>query len=249
MGQAEIHRQEGYQWSVDDAGTLTLDKTDDDEGKIRLDPIWEEYRRFNSMTDGYDTGHGIVGYRQPWFEYRDQIVQVRVGDGVTEIPNGAFESAENLRAVSLPVGLKCIGNRAFAFCKSLTDIALPDGLKSIGAEAFLSCKSLTSVALPDSLYSIGAEAFAFCDSLTRLCVPAGVVIIGKEALEAGTLLEATLPIKYKDDKSIFRFTFPSRPQFNPRLLIRYAKPPKAPEPGKDGSRPAQSLFARLFGKG
>ena len=172
MSQAEIHQQEGYQWSVDDAGTLTIDKADGGDGKIRLKPITESYQKFDPLTDGYDTAWGIVGYQQPWFESRNEILRVRVGDGITEIPNGAFESMKNLRTISLPAGWKSIGNRAFLDCKSLTDITLPEGLEIIWDQAFYSCDCLTNVVLPDSLRSIGKEAFAFCNSLTRLCVPA-----------------------------------------------------------------------------
>lgn len=249
MSMAEIHPQEGYRWSVDEAGTLAIDKADGGDGRIRLEPIWEEYRRFDPMTDGYETGHGIVGYRQPWFESRNEILRVRVGDGITEIPNEAFESMINLQTVSLPAGLRSIGNRAFLGCTSLTDITLPEGLEIIWSQAFYSCKSLTNVALPDGLRSIGDEAFAFCDRLTRLCVPASVTIIGESALEHKALHELVLPIAFKDNPKIFRHTFPSHPEPNPRLRIRYVKPPKAPNPGKDGDKPAKSLFARLFGKG
>lgn len=249
MSQAEIHQQEGYQWSVDDAGTLTIERTEGGDGKIRLKPITESYQKFDPLTDGYDTAWGIVGYQQPWFESRNEILRVRVGDGITEIPNGAFESMKNLRTVSLPAGLKSIGNRAFLDCKSLTDITLPEGLEIIWDQAFYSCDCLTNVVLPDSLRSIGKEAFAFCNSLTRLCVPAGVTLIGEAALEHRALHELALPIAFKDNPKIFRHTFPSHPEPNPRLRIRYAKPPKAPDPGKAGDKPAKSLFARLFGKG
>ena len=193
--------------------------------------------------------YGPTVYQQPWFESRNEILRVRVGDGITEIPNGAFESMKNLRTVSLPAGLKSIGNRAFLDCKSLTDITLPEGLEIIWDQAFYSCDCLTNVVLPDSLRSIGKEAFAFCNSLTRLCVPAGVTLIGEAALEHRALHELALPIAFKDNPKIFRHTFPSHPEPNPRLRIRYAKPPKAPDPGKAGDKPAKSLFARLFGKG
>ena len=249
MSQAEIHQQDGYQWSIDDAGTLTIEKTADGDGKIRLKPITESYQQFNPMTDGYDTAWGIVGYLQPWYEHRNEIVHVRVGDGITEIPNGAFESLENLRTVSLPAGLKSIGNRAFLGCKSLTDITLPEGLEIIWNEAFSSCDSLADIALPDGLRSIGKEAFVRCENLKRLIIPAGVTCIGEGALEHRSLQELVLPIAFKDNKKIFHHIFPSHPEPNPRLRIRFVKPPKAPRSDAGGDTPAKSLFARLFGRG
>lgn len=249
MSNAQMHQEDGYQWSIDGDGTLTIEKTEGGDGTIHLAPIWEEYQRFDPLTDGSESARGIVGYRQPWFEHRNEIIHVRVGDGITEIPNGGFESLRNLQTVVLPAGLKSIGVRAFIGCKSLHRVQLPDSLEIIWDSAFYGCDSLADVALPDGLRNIGKEAFASCDNLKSLSVPAGVKLIGDGALEHRVLQDLTLPIAFKENKKIFHHIFPSHPQPNPRLRIRYVKPPKSPKSDTGGDKPAQSLFARLFKKG
>ena len=151
----------------------------------------------------------------PWYEYRDTIESVVVGEGITGIGNYAFCEHDALTSISLPAGLTSIGNDAFA-CTSMTAIVLPETITNIGEwafngalieeinipngvttisnGAFSSCSSLTDVTIPGSVKSIGARAFASCANLAGIVIPEGVETIGSLSFSNCTKLEEiTLP--------------------------------------------------------
>ena len=69
-----------------------------------------------------------------WKTLRDKTTGIKIGKGITSIPE-----------------------RAFAGFVNLTDVRLPDGLTSIGKEAFYSCDALRKLSIPDSVKKIGAD--------------------------------------------------------------------------------------------
>ena len=79
----------------------------------------------------------------PWYENRNNIIEVVIEYGVTSI-----------------------GSAAFCDCHFLTGVTIPNSVTRIGDEAFRGCNfNLTSVTIPDSVTSIGNGAFYDCDSL------------------------------------------------------------------------------------
>lgn len=89
------------------------------------------------------------------------ISKVRIGDGVTVIPDYAFAGCENLADVVIPKTARTIGKCAFAQCVNLTELYLPEGVISIGDCAFLMCSSLTQLTIPDSVTSIEGNPFRY----------------------------------------------------------------------------------------
>jgi hypothetical protein len=71
----------------------------------------------------------------------------------------AFWGAEQLVEVSLLDGLTEIGYRAFYGCSSLSSISIPTGCTSIDNCAFEGCSSLSSISIPTGCTSIGDWAF------------------------------------------------------------------------------------------
>lgn len=71
------------------------------------------------------TGSGKIPGRdspQPWLNYRRQITEVWIDEGITEIGNQAFCGDPLLERVWLPVSLQTIGEKAFAGCPMLEEI-------------------------------------------------------------------------------------------------------------------------------
>ena len=101
------------------------------------------------------------------FEYRDDILHVIIGEGITGNMYGVFAHCENLLDVSLPSTFTEFGTWVFYDCISLTTVVVPEGTESIGFEAFGYCTGLQSVTLPASLQRISQGGFDYgCRSLT-----------------------------------------------------------------------------------
>lgn len=144
-------------WNLDSEGTLTISG----EG---------------AMIDRND------GYGGPWDSYTEDIVNVIIENGVTNIGGYAFCDCVNLTSITIPDSVTNIGDLAFHSCSSLTSITISEGVTSIGRAAFADCKNLTSITIPDSVTSIGDSAFRFT-SLTSVTIPESVKSIGKDTFE------------------------------------------------------------------
>ena len=104
---------------------------------------------------------------------------IRIAEGVTEIPDGLFEGNDRITSVVIPDGVTRIGNYAFNLCSSLIDIVIPESVTSIGEEAFHNCNSLTSIVVPEGVTSIGNAAFSWCYSLTSITLPSTLETLGE----------------------------------------------------------------------
>lgn len=151
----------------------------------------------------------------PWYEYRSQITNVIINEGITHIAKCAFYMCSAITAVALPDSVTSIGGSAFYGCSTLPSITIPEGVTSIGVGAFESCGkltsftvpagvtviegytfyncySLTSFTIPDQITSIGASAFYLCMALESVEIPSGVTFIGKQAFKrCDSLVSAT----------------------------------------------------------
>ena len=106
------------------------------------------------------------------------LSSVVIPQGVTSIPNQAFQGARNLAAVVIPSSVTHIGNNAF-LDSGLTSVTLPAGLTHIGQGAFGNA-SFTSITIPPGVTHIGNNAFMHT-GLTSVTIPASVTNIGNNA--------------------------------------------------------------------
>lgn len=113
---------ENMSWELDD-GTLSITGTGE----------------MNSYDASYD----------PWIDYRDEITNVIIGDGVESIGNYAFNECNKLAKVRLPEGLKSIGLAAFHGCP-IKNLSIPNTVVNIGAASFCAHESET-VELPSCI--------------------------------------------------------------------------------------------------
>lgn len=111
----------------------------------------------------------------------DDVVTVKIQDGVTIIGKAAFSGCSRLTSIIIPDSVTGIGFAAFYYCIGLTSIIIPDSVTIIGNGAFAGCSGLTSVTIGDGVTSIGNYAFEGCSGLTSLTIPSRVQLIGKYA--------------------------------------------------------------------
>ena len=92
--------------------------------------------------------------------------EVRIAEGVTEIPAWLFTEKNQITSVVIPASVTTIGSGAFWGCASLTSVVIPEGVTTIGDSAFESCKNLISITLPSTLETLGESVFSSCTNLT-----------------------------------------------------------------------------------
>ena len=140
----------------------------------------------------------------PWYAEKDNLEEVIINEGVTNIGANAFNSCYKVPIIELPSSVTTIGDDAFHACMGLKNIELPDSVITIGSGAFMNCWSLTSIKIPynvgtiqpytfygckelesvdlqGSILEIGDYAFAGCTSLTNIEIPSCLTRIGYDA--------------------------------------------------------------------
>ena len=142
---------DGVSWSLDN-GVLTI------SGK-------------GEMNNYYD------GFWAPWYEYRNEIININIKNGITRIGDAAFYDCDNVSSVSIANSVTNIGKYAFYECDNLVSVSLSNKTAYIGDHGFKNCKSLVSITLPNSLISLGYEAFFGCESLVSITVPSSVYLM------------------------------------------------------------------------
>ena len=138
--------EDDWTWSLDN-GVLTISGT--------------------GNTANYSNGE------TPWFEMRESIQRVVVGDGITGIGAKAFSGCTEIESVELPRSLSTIGDYAFLFCFALKTVEIPENTTMLGEGAFYDCISLESVKIPASVKDIGSKAFYACQRLNSFEVDSG----------------------------------------------------------------------------
>lgn len=145
----------------------------------------------------------------------EDIVDLVIPEGVTELKPYAFANAVQIKTVTFPSTLTKIEDRAFYDCKKLEAANLPDNITELGdecfaysgietltlpkgltvipKEAFSFCENLESLNLPEGLLGIGVEAFFSCEALQTLVLPNSVTAIAPGAFAGSGLKEVTLP--------------------------------------------------------
>lgn len=124
----------------------------------------------------------------------DGLTEVRLHEGVTDIPQGAFAQCVNLTDIVLPEGIETIGTEAFRGCASLKKIGIPGSVREMGIIAFGSCYSLEEVRFAEGLKVIPAAAFSHCGQLQTVVLPQGLEFIGNSAFfSCSSLAGITIP--------------------------------------------------------
>ncbi|EJK52998.1 hypothetical protein THAOC_27641 [Thalassiosira oceanica] len=104
------------------------------------------------------------------------LTEVKFGEGLEIIRDGAFQGCTALRSVTIPSSVTKLGNYAFDTCRNLAVVQFSDGvLQAIGDNAFRDCTTLRSATF-SSVAKLGQRAFIGCRNLTE------VILLGGERL-------------------------------------------------------------------
>lgn len=144
-------------WHMDEAGRLSIQSLD---GKMPEAP-W-------------------VFYGYPWTNFKYEIKEIKLEEGIEEIASHAFENTFNLETIQLPESIRQIGDYAFWNCDVLTSVDISSKVTDIGQGAFGECENLENINFTgeNNLTYIGKDAF----SRTKWWEQQGDVIILKDIL-------------------------------------------------------------------
>ena len=149
----------------------------------------ENYLMLPNNING--NGYGINCYA---FYARNNLVNVIIPEGVTNIGNSAFKYCKNLTSVIIPSTVKGIEYGAFFSCSRLKNVIIFEGTANIGDYAFYGCQSLKSIDIPSTVLKIGRGAFYSCKNLREVLIPYPVKEIGEDAFgDCWNLTNITIP--------------------------------------------------------
>ena len=159
----------------------------------------------------------------PWYEFRDEIREVVINNGVTTVGEDAFWEFENIEKVTLPDSMETIVKYAFSGCEKLAEINLPENLKSIGNQA-LSGTALTYVMIPSGIQKISASTFSYCESLETVYLPKSVKTIAGAAFYKCTALKEIYYEGTEDELNAIEIGDMNDPLYNATVYLNTADP-------------------------
>ncbi len=122
----------------------------DDNVIAALYSLGNDTYRLELTGTGEMAGPGNYDY-QPYRSYRNKIISVTVGEGITNIGQRAFSRFSSLQEYTIPSSVKTIGEYAFEYCTSLKAVAIPDTVDSISNYSFYHCEGAISLTIPGDL--------------------------------------------------------------------------------------------------
>ena len=147
----------------------------------------------------------IPSYRYshaPWYEYRESVKSIVVGEGITEVGERAFYWSTNCTSVTLPSTLIAVREYGFNNLRALEYITLPNNLKIIEFCAFSECVALKTITLPNSVTTVESNAFSNCYALKSAYLSNGMKTVPSSMFGGDTQLQTVvLPegVTYIDD--------------------------------------------------
>lgn len=129
----------------------------------------------------FELGAGTINFNLK--EKKATLKEVKLGDGVKNIPNNFLSECTNLETLEIGNGITKIGNHAFEHT-NITSITIPDSVTAIGEQAFNGCTSLTEVNISKNSKLETIEDGAFYDTrVLKMYLPGGVKTLGVGAFQ------------------------------------------------------------------
>ena len=193
---------------TDDSSAEVIDSGDCGEH------VWYQFYSFGTLFiegsgDMYDYS-GLV--RAPWYEYRDDITKIVIGDDITYLGQWAFVNCKHVTDLSIPITVNSVSSDmycAFAGCYNIERIDFTWGKDGVGYDYsaypgydswyqntpwYQSRGVLKDVLIADRVKTIGSDAFRELN-ITSLEIPESVVGLGCHCFYNCTkLTDLTIPI-------------------------------------------------------
>ncbi len=119
---------------------------DGDENSALL--TWEYFNDGSLVFSGSGAmKSAFVTSNRGWHPFAASILEVTLGEGITNVGDYCFSECSRLRRVHLPESLTAVGEKAFYKCGNLREVLLPDAVTSIGRDAFYMCYKLETLRL------------------------------------------------------------------------------------------------------
>lgn len=131
--------------------------------------------------------------KTPWYSSWQDIKEVYIASGVSNVGDYAFNYCPNIEKVTLPEGLQTIGKYAFNRCGKISSIKIPDSVTTIKEYAFAET-GLLSVELPASVAEIGRGVFYECKALKSADILGSLSVLTRDTFyNCAELVEVQLP--------------------------------------------------------
>lgn len=104
---------------------------------------------------------------------RDDVHQIIIKKGCTEIGPGVFFGLTNVSSITLPDGLTKLANEVFN-SSELTSIVIPSTVVEISGNPFTSCEKLTSITNESPHFIVEDGVLFSKDKTTLVCCPASM---------------------------------------------------------------------------
>ena len=166
---------------------------------------------YEAEGKGVISGAGVMeDYKDassvPWKNYLQNIVEVCIEDGVTNIGMYAFANCKSLKKVKLSNGITSIGYRAFYNCTSLEDVNMPVNWADCPTSKagtvnsdycghiFEGCQSLKKITIQEGMKAIPSYGLCYSDYLEEIELPGSLTEIKNHTFYKCTkLLSVTIP--------------------------------------------------------
>ena len=112
-----------------------------------------------------DSNSNPLYYAHHLYLGEEEIVDLKIPDGVSIIKASTFYGGSNFKTVEIPNSVTLIGDNAFSCCSGLKYVEIPNSVTEIGFSAFSNCTGLTSVYLGDKVEIVDDKAFYGCNRI------------------------------------------------------------------------------------
>ena len=143
----------------------------------------------------------------PWYDYRNEIIEIVIEDGITNIGSYAFKGCK-ITDLTIPNSIRAIDYEGVSYCSNLRSLTIGSGTVGIHISAFSGNKNLTSISvnasnpyyyskgnciiekatkevvlgcrssnIPSEVKRIGSSAFSNQYEMGSISIPNGVEVI------------------------------------------------------------------------